>query len=120
MYLTTIEIKREGDKPCKEQYLVEAVNLTDVEVKIHRDFIGVQDIEVIACKKIHFIEIFENGEGTFYEIKNEIETLDNKKVVETYLLEATDDNSAIVRWDNLNMEGHIVGFNKKPYMGIIR
>ena len=83
MYLTTIKIKREGDKPVNEQYLVEAVNLTDVETKVTRDFQGV-DLEITSCKVINFVEIFENGESTFYEIKNQIETIDDKKVVELY------------------------------------
>ena len=119
MYLVTVRIKREGDKPVNEQYLVEAVSLTDVDTKIRREFSGV-DADITSCKVINFTEIFENGAGWFYEIKNEVETIDDKKVVEMYLMEAADDNTAISKWDDLNMEGHIVGFNKKPYKGIIR
>jgi len=119
MYLTTIKIKREGDKPVNEQYLVEAVNLTDVETKVTRDFQGV-DLEITSCKVINFVEIFENGESTFYEIKNQIETIDDKKVVELYLIEDNNDESAMDRFRGFIVDGSTISFIKKPYMGIIR
>ena len=119
MYLVNVKIKREGDKPVNEQYLVEAISLTDVETKITRDFNGV-DLDITSCKVINFTEIFENGEGWFYEIKNEVETIDDKKVVEVYLLEAPENN--ILDFDAAVARGlnAMISYVKKPYKGIIR
>ena len=119
MYLVTVRIKREGDKPINEQHLVEAVSLTDVDTKIRREFSGV-DADITSCKVINFTEVFENGEGWFYEIKNEIETLDSKKVVELYLQEASDDRLAREYFRNEVGDGEMISFVKKPYYGIIR
>ena len=119
MYLTTIRIKREGDKPINEQYLVEAVSLTDVDTKIRREFSGV-DADITSCKVINFTEVFEMGVGWFYEIKNEVETIDDKKVVELYLQEAIEEDSARRLLKEAVREGEIISFIKKPYKGIIR
>ena len=119
MYLVTVRIKREGDKPINEQYLVEAVSLTDVDTKIRREFSGV-DADITSCKVINFTEVFETNGGVYVEIKNEIETIDDKKVIELYLQEGDDVVQAREAFDASVPDGEIISFIKKPYKGIIR
>jgi hypothetical protein len=123
MYLTTIRVKREGDKPINEQYLVEAVNLTDVEVKVASELEGV-DLDIMSCKVYNFIDIFEGDpeeeRSLFFEIKIKRETIDDKKVVELYLVEAPDEPTARESFGNRLIEGSIISFVQKPYCWIIR
>jgi homospermidine synthase len=118
MYLTTIKIKREGVKPVNEQYLVEAVNLTDVEVKVTRNFNDV--ITIISCKEIKFVEIFEGIGEVYFEVKVRTESIDDKKVTEVYIQEAETEPDARTLFGNNVTEGSIVSFVEKPYLGIIR
>lgn len=121
MYLVNVKIKRNGDKPINEQYLVEAVNLTDVETKITIEFEG-EDIEILSCKVVKFTEIFDiegTADTVFFEIKVKLETLDDKKIVELYLQEAVDEPTARREFGNRLIEGNIISFIEKPYAGIL-
>jgi hypothetical protein len=122
MYLVNVKIKRTGDKPVNEQYLVEAVSLTDVEVKVTDVFQG-EEIEIMSCKVINFTEVFDldnEDDNLFFEIKLELKTLDDKVVKELYLQEAIDEPTARRVFTERLIEGDIVSFIKKPYVSIIR
>jgi hypothetical protein len=122
MYLVNVKIKRAGDKPVNEQHLVEAVSLTDVEIKVTNVFQG-EELEIMSCKAINFTEVFDlnnEDDNLFFEIKLELKTLDDKVVKELYLQEAIDEPTARRVFTEHLIEGDIVSFIKKPYISILR
>ena len=120
MYLVNLKVTRkEGSKPLTEQYLVNGLNLTDVEVKLNTEFKDTP-IYTVSCKEFKNNDIFENGEGSFFLITLLVDDLDGKTVKEIYLQEAIDNDDARVKFRNNIDYGVILDVVSKPFMGIIR
>jgi hypothetical protein len=120
MYLINIKISRkEGSKPSNEQYLVDAVNLTDVETKLNNEF---RDIPffITSCKDFKTNDIFENGEGSFFLITLLADDMDSKTIKELYLQEASDNDTARSHFAKNVNYGTIMDIISKQIMGIIR
>ena len=120
MYQVQVKLQRkEGSKSTSELYLVDAVNLTDIEAKIVKEykdiFVGISEV-----KEISFDSIFETGEGTFFDIKIEVEDIDSKIQKERFLQEAKDEVVARKKFKENVDYGEITNFNKTKIMGIIK
>jgi len=118
MYLVNIKIShKEGTKPVNEQYLVEAICLTDIDVILVKEF---KYYAVNSCKNSNYQKVFENGEGSFFEIKLLVDDIDSKVVKEVFCQEAIDNDDARVKFrENINY-GVILDVVSKPYMGVIK
>jgi hypothetical protein len=120
MYLVTLKVQRkEGVKPKKEVYLVDAVGFTDIESKVNKEFKEIP-ITLSACKEVSFTEIFENGKGTFSIIKIVSEDIDSKVEKETFLQEASDLTEAEKLLRESITYGEKTNSNLTDIMGIIR
>lgn len=120
MYQVNIKIQRKaGVKATPEVYLVEAVSLTDIETILYEEFKD-NVFEVVLCKLVHFVDIFENISGSFFKIDIVVEDLESKTSKELYLQEAENDSNARELFRNSVPYGEIVGINLTNIKGIIR
>lgn len=120
MYLVNIKLSRkEGSKPSNEQYLVDAVNLTDVEAKLNTEFRDMPFF-INSCKDFKTNDIFENGEGSFFLITLLADDMDGKTIKELYLQEASDNDTARNHFSKNVTYGTIMDIVSKPIMGIIK
>lgn len=120
MYQTQVKLQRkEGTKPVNEIYLVEAVDLTDIEIKVTKEYRSIL-AGISEAKEVSFNEIFETGSGYFFDIKVEVEDLDSKIQKERFLQEASDEVEARTLFRKNIDYGEITNFNKTKIMGIIK
>lgn len=118
MYLVNIKIShKEGTKPVNEQYLVEAICLTDIDVILAKEF---KYYSVNSTKVSNYQKVFENGEGSFFEIKLIVDDIDGKVVKESFLQEAVDNDDARVRFRTNIDYGVILDVVSKPILGVVR
>lgn len=120
MYLINAKIARkEGSKPSNEQYLVDALSLTDVEAKLANEFKDIFTF-IATCKNIEFTDIFESGAGTYFIIRLISDDMDGKANKEVFLQEADDSDVAKLLFREKVNYGVITDINLTNYMGIIR
>ncbi len=120
MFQVNTKVQRsEGSKPSTEVYLVEAISLTDIDIKVNTEFKDIQ-VSIPACKEMKFTGIFENGEGTFFVIKILVEDLESKTSKEVFVQEAKDYADAEERFKQNVDYGEITDLNLTNYMGILR
>jgi len=118
MYTVNIKIShKEGTKPVNEAYIVEAICLTDIDAILAREF---KYYSTNSVKAANYIKVFENGKGSFFEIKLLVEDLDGKTYKESFLQEADDNDDARAEFKNNIDYGVILDVVSRPFLGVIR
>jgi len=113
-------VRKEGSKARPENYLVEAISLTDIDAKLNKEFKDMT-IEVSSAKILNLQELFETGkDGSFFMIKISIEDIDSKVTKETFIQEASNHTEAEENLRNKIDYGEITDINLTNYMGVIR
>lgn len=120
MYSVNCKVKRkENGKPASEPYLVEAVSLTDVDVKLAAELNGCE-YSIVGCKEMKFNNIFTNGHGMFFQIKVTSEGMDGKTIKEQFIQEALDSVEATELFRESIKYGDITDMNLTGFLGVIK
>lgn len=118
MYLVNIKLShKEGTKPVNENYLVQAICLTDIDVILAKEF---KYYSVNSCKGTNYVKVFETGDGSFFEIKLLVEDMDGKSYKESFLQEAEDNDAARIKFRENIDYGTILDIVNRNIIGVVR
>jgi len=120
MFKTKTKVTR-GGKSSNEEYIVIADTPTIAEAILIKELEGTTVEKTTNVSELKVQDIFENGGGTFYEIKIQYEDESGTKTIkETYIQEGAGILDSIDRFRNSIDWGELTSVKELPFLGILK
>jgi hypothetical protein len=120
MFKTKTKVTR-GGKSSNEEYIVIADTPTIAEAILMKELEGTTVEKTTNVSELNVQNIFESGDGYFYEIKIEYENETGTKTIkETYIQESVDLNCALEAFYHRVDFGAVKSIKELPFLGILK
>ena len=120
MFKTTTKVTKEG-KTSNEEYIVLADTPSIAEAMLMKELEGITVEKTTSVTELKVNEIFENGEGVFYECKVDSEDEEGIKMIkETFIQEANNFADAYLTFTKNVDYGYIRSIKELKTLGIIK